>query len=66
MAKRLRVVRRKAQKKEVVHGPMDLETDPCDPESGIASHWYEMVVVMEVEMTHTKDGVKPVWRRRTR
>jgi len=39
-------------------------TDPCDPNTGIASHWGTMVNEMELETVHTKDGVKARWKRK--
>ena len=67
MARRLRVLRQKRQKKEGrVLGPKDLETDPCDENSGISSHWHDMIEEMEIEIVHTPDGVKAVWKPRGR
>ena len=67
MAGRLRIFRQKRQKKgERVLGPKDLETDPCDESSGISSHWHGMIEEMEIEIVHTPDGVKAVWKPRGR
>ena len=67
MARRLRVLRQKRQKKEGrVLGPKDLETDPCDENSGISSNWHDMIEEMEIEIVHTPDGVKAVWKPRGR
>ena len=67
MARRLRVLRQKRQKIEGrVLGPKDLETDPCDENSGISSNWHDMIEEMEIEIVHTPDGVKAVWKPRGR
>ena len=67
MARRLRVLRQKRQKKEGrVLGPKDLETDPCDENSGISSNWHDMIEEMEIEIVHTPDGVKAKWKPRGR
>ena len=67
MARRLRVLRQKRQKKEGrILGPKDLETDPCDENSGISSNWHDMIEEMEIEIVHTPDGVKAVWKPRGR
>ena len=67
MSRRLRVLRQKRQEKEVrVLGPKDLETDPYDENSGISSNWHDMIEEMEIEIVHTPDGVKAVWKPRGR
>ena len=67
MVRRLRVLRQKRQKKDVrVLGPKDLETDPCDENSGISSNWHDMIEEMEIEIVHTRDGTKAVWKPRGR
>ena len=67
MARRLRVLRQKRQKKEGrILGPKDLETDPFDENSGISSHWHDMIEEMEIEIVHTPNGVKAVWKPRGR
>ena len=67
MARRLRVLRQKRQKKEGrVLGPKDLETDPYDENSGISSNLHDMIEEMEIEIVHTPDGVKAVWKPRGR
>ena len=67
MAGRIRIFRQKRQEKgERILGPKDLETDPFDENSGISSHWHDMIEEMEIEIVHTPDGVKAVWKPRGR
>ena len=67
MARRLRVLRQKRQEKgERVLGPKDLEPDPFDENSGISSHWHDMIEEMEIEIVHTPDGVRAKWKPRGR
>ena len=67
MAGRLRIFRQKRQKKgKRILGPKDLETDPYDENSGISSHWHDMIEEMEIEIVHTPDGVKAKWKPRGR
>ena len=67
MAGRLRIFRQERQKKgDRVLGPKDLETDPFDENSGISSHWHDMIEEMEMEIVHTPDGVKAKWKLRGR
>ena len=59
MAGRIRIFRQKRKKKgERILGPRDLETDPYDENSGISSHWHDMIEEMEMEIVHTPDGVR--------
>ena len=67
MGRKLRITRRRLQpeeEKESITYAKDLMTDPCDPNTGIASHWGTMVNEMELETVHTKDGVKARWKRK--
>jgi len=67
MAGRIRIFRQKRQKKgERILGPKDLETDPFDENSGISSHWHDMIEEMEIEIVHTPDGVRAKWKPRGR
>ena len=67
MAGRIRIFRQKRQEKgERILGPKDLETDPCDENSGISSHWHDMIEEMEMEIVHTPDGVRAKWKPRGR
>ena len=67
MAGRLRIFRQKWKKKgERILGPKDLETDPYDENSGISSHWHDMIEEMEIEIVHTPDGVRAKWKPRGR
>ena len=67
MAGRLRIFRQERQKKgKRILGPKDLETDPYDENSGISSHWHDMIEEMEIEIVHTPDGVKAKWKPRGR
>ena len=67
MAGRIRIFRQKRKKKgERILGPKDLETDPCDENSGISSHWHDMKEEMEIEIVHTPDGVRAKWKPRGR
>jgi hypothetical protein len=67
MAGRLRIFRQKWKKKgERILGPKDLETDPFDENSGISSHWHDMIEEMEIEIVHTPDGVRAKWKPRGR
>ena len=67
MAGRIRIFRQKRQKKgERILGPKDLETDPYDENSGISSHWHDMIEEMEMEIVHTPDGVRAKWKPRGR
>ena len=67
MAGRLRIFRQKWKKKgERILGPRDLETDPYDENSGISSHWHDMIEEMEIEIVHTPDGVRAKWKPRGR
>jgi len=43
-----------------------LETDPYDENSGISSHWHDMIEEMEIEIVHTPDGVRAKWKPRGR
>tara|TARA_R100001530_G_scaffold48390_1_gene36323 strand:+ start:220 stop:384 length:165 start_codon:yes stop_codon:yes gene_type:complete len=45
---------------------MDLETDPMNPDSGVSSHWQELLETMELELKHTSEGVSPVWKSRAK
>ena len=65
MAGRIRIFRQKRKKKgERILGPKDLETDPFDENSGISSHWHDMIEEMEIEIVHTPDGVMAKWKPR--
>ena len=67
MAGRIRIFRQKWKKKGGrVLGPKDLETDPYDENSGISSHWHDMIEEMEIEIVHTPDGVRAKWKPRGR
>ena len=67
MARSLRVLRQKPQENgERVLGPKDLETEPYDENSGISSHWHDMIEEMEMEIVHTPDGVRAKWKPRGR
>jgi len=68
MARKLRVKRTKRVRdnSETVRGPMDLETDPMNPDSGVSSHWQELLETMELELKHTSEGVSPVWKSRAK
>ena len=67
MAGRIRIFRQKRKEKgERILGPKDLETDPYDENSGISSHWHDMIEEMEIEIVHTPDGVKAKWKPRGR
>ena len=67
MAGRIRIFRQKRQEKgERILGPKDLETDPCDENIGISSHWHDMIEEMEIEIVHTPDGVRAKWKPRGR
>ena len=67
MAGRLRIFRQKRKKnRERIYGPKDLETDPYDENSGISSHWHDMIEEMEIEIVHTPDGVRAKWKPRGR
>jgi hypothetical protein len=46
--------------------PKDLETDPCDESTGISSNWQEMIENMEVEIIHTSQGTKALWKPKRR
>ena len=67
MAGRIRIFRQERKKKgERILGPKDLETDPYDENSGISSHWHDMIEEMEIEIVHTPDGVRAKWKPRGR
>ena len=67
MAGRIRIFRQKRKKKgERILGPRDLETDPYDENSGISSHWHDMIEEMEIEIVHTPDVVRAKWKPRGR
>ena len=67
MAGRVRIFRQKRQEKgERILRPKDLETDPFDENSGISSHWHDMIEEMEMEIVHTPDGVRAKWKPRGR
>ena len=67
MAGRIRIFRQKRKEKgERILGPKDLETDPYDENSGISSHWHDMIEEMEMEIVHTPDGVRAKWKPRGR
>ena len=67
MAGRIRIFRQKRQEKgERILGPKDLETDPFDENSGISSHWHDMIEEMEMEIVHTPEGVRAKWKPRGR
>ena len=67
MAGRIRIFRQERKKKgERILGPKDLETDPFDENSGISSHWHDMIEEMEMEIIHTPDGVRAKWKPRGR
>jgi len=62
MAKQLKITRKAARVQKRVWSAKDLETDPCDESTGASSHWQDMVENMELEIVHTKDGVKSNWK----
>ena len=67
MAGRIRIFRQERKEKgERILGPKDLETDPFDENSGISSHWHDMIEEMEMEIVHTPDGVRAKWKPRGR
>ena len=66
MAKQLKITREAARVKERVWTPKDLETDPYDESTGISSNWQEMVENMEVEIIHTSQGTKALWKPKRR
>ena len=67
MAGRIRIFRQERKEKgERILGPKDLETDPYDENSGISSHWHDMIEEMEIEIVHTPDAVRAKWKPRGR
>ena len=66
MAKQLKITRKAPRVTQRVWTPKDLETDPCDESTGISSNWQEMVENMEVEIIHTSQGTKALWKPKRR
>jgi hypothetical protein len=68
MARQLKITRKKKKKEPKSHvwSAKDLETDPCDESTGISSNWQEMIENMEVEIIHTSQGTKALWKPKRR
>ena len=65
MVKKLKITREaKKVHKERVWTAKDLESDPCDESAGVSSHWQHVIENMEVEIIHTSQGTKAVWKQR--
>ena len=66
MARQLKITRKAARVKERVWSLKDLETDPYDESTGVSSHWQDMIENMEVEIIHTSQGTKALWKPKRR
>ena len=65
MVKKLKITREaKKAHKERVWTAIDLESDPCDESAGVSSHWQYVIENMEIEIIHTSQGTKAVWKQR--
>ena len=64
MAKKLKITREAKRVTERVWTAKDLESDPCDESAGVSSHWQYVIENMEIEIIHTSQGTKAVWKQR--